>query len=492
MAQILPKSQLTSIERKDMETYLGSVAAGNLDLDSLRANWKAFVTCYPGEFSAPTFLSITGESVSKCDVCGEIDFTKETIAAYLGAHNVCKLCQKLYSFCDKCRTYVLTQDLGNPTHTHYPPSRKADLFLKEDNVDPYNADIMIMSHNQFLLTEIEKEIWKHQKEARVDLPLAKAHTNKAFRYFGVELEVEKIPGAPPDMITRTRKVFGEFVIVKHDGSLGNHGKDGFEIVTVPATLAYQQSGVWDSFFENLGSFFKYNSPAAGLHVHVNLDTISRVTRSKICVFANSPRNREFMESIAGRELGVASVNGKVYANIRENFKLSDLLTLQQHNSDCPWNPKNKDTVGYYTLDATGNIKKDKFNRPIIASIKATARIVRPVCRCAEGKYNLDKYQAINLSTKRSTLEIRIFRSIVDKNFFYAALEFVDALIDFCTETSPVKLGYKDFLAWLCKYNPAGQSKLYPRLSRLLVNKAWIDPPKKFEPSPEMKATANGK
>ena len=81
--------------------------------------------------------------------------------------------------------------------------------------------------------------------------------------------------------------------------------------------------------------------------------------------------------------------------------------------------------------------------------------------------------------------MRIFRGNVNQEFLYSALEFVDALADFCADVSPKQLTYSDFLTWVCKYNQSGQSKLYPNLSRLLINKAWIDP-KKEKLKPEIK------
>jgi len=353
------------------------------------------------------------------------------------------------------------------------------LFAEDGPVEVWNADIMTSTRKAFLRTDKEHLIWKHQKEARHDV-LFPAHREISFRYFGIELEVEKLPGGPPDLINRTRKLIGEFAMVKHDGSLSNHGKDGFEIVTVPATMAYHQSGVWDKFFDLLGYYFINSPSTAGLHVHVGLGTVGKITASKIAVFANSLKNREFMESIAERDLGVANPNGKVYANVKDGWKLSDMFSLRQHTPDCVWNPKNKRTMSHYAVTEKGELKKDKMGHPIIASIKPSQVVVRPVCKCPEGVYNIDKYHAFNPTTKRPTIELRIFRGKVDKNFLYSALEFSDALVDFCNETSPANLDYKTFLNWICRYNPSGHATLYPHLSRLLINKSWIDPPKEVK------------
>src|SRR6266704_3620272 len=337
----------------------------------------------------------------------------------------------------------------------------------------------------YLKTTEEMGIWKHAKEAHKEV-LHPAHTDAKFRYFGIELEVEKLAPAPPDIITRTRQLLGKYAMIKHDGSLSNKGKGGFEIVSVPATLAYHKSGVWNEFFGLLGYYFVPSPPTTGLHVHVGLETIGKITAGKMLVFVNSLQNREFIESIAERKLGVPSPsNGKVYASVNEKWTISHLLSLKQHLPDCVWNPGNKRFYNRYSLDTAGRIKKDTKGNPIIASIKPSSVSIRPACRCPEGKYNLQKYEALRLATQRPTIEMRIFRGNVNQEFLYSALEFVDALADFCADVSPKQLTYSDFLTWVCKYNQSGQSKLYPNLSRLLINKAWIDP-KKEKLKPEIK------
>jgi hypothetical protein len=120
-------------------------------------------------------------------------------------------------------------------------------------------------------------------------------------YFGVELEVECDEEVMPrvEQAKRIRKVMGDFVITKRDGSLDN----GFEIVTVPASFDLQVE-MWSKFF---GKKFKglesWNTETCGLHVHCSRQPLSLLTIGKIVIFVNDRQNRDFIETMAGRKLG---------------------------------------------------------------------------------------------------------------------------------------------------------------------------------------------
>lgn len=461
---------------EELQDFLDKVINGKLDADLLREKAPVLMSFYGKEYKE-YFQRITGQCILQCSLCSRVAYAALSVSAYNGAHDVCDVCVKMYSFCKKCNSYILTNDLDNPSHEHISSTPQEDGFWAFDGeVQVYNADIMA-GKPHFYKTDQEHQIWKHQKESHVDI-LHKAHTEIPFRYFGVEIEVEKIPGAPPDMILRTYKQFPDgFVMVKHDGSLSDKGKGGFEIVTCPGTLAYHKGGVWDKFFDNLGGFFLETAPTAGIHIHAGLGTITKIVSGKMLMFINAQRNREFIESIAERTLGLSNPNGKVYMNVNVDWKMSDIVRTKQHENSCCWHPKNRLAFNRYVLNEGGSVKKDSFGNPIIASIKPGSLAVRPVCKCLPGVYNLTKYEAFNLMTHRPTVELRIFRGIVHKEFLYSALEFTDALADYCSEVSPAQLNYTDFLAWMTHYNASGKTKLYPNLSRHLINKGWLDPKK---------------
>jgi hypothetical protein len=455
----------------EIVAFFDEIEKGYYSNTKLRQLYGAIMSA--GGFSIYSFGNEFDADVILCSVCDLPAFVSTTLSAYKDAYWVCDTCKDQFSFCKECGTYVLTNDIDNPTHRH-------DVFARSQvgmavYPDPgekavWNADIMTSKKGQlFHKTHEEQLIAKRMREN---------HMKENFRYFGVELEVERIPAAPPDLLLRVYGQLSEnFVMVKHDGSLSNKGKGGFEIVSVPATLKYHKSGVWDGFYRNLGNFFVPSPPTTGLHIHVGIDSVGKLTAGKMLLFINSAKNREFVERIAQRHLGVTSPNGKIYAGIKDDWHLSDVLKLKQHEPGCPWDSATRKVLNRYKMNASGHVLADTVGNPIIDSLEGKTIHVRPVCRCSPGVYKFQKYEAFNLSTKRPTVELRLFRGIVSHFFLMVALEFADALADFCSITPPSKLSYRDFLAWMCQFNPSGMNELYPSLSRHLINESWIDPPK---------------
>jgi hypothetical protein len=449
------------------QEFVADIERGQLDTVKLR---KLLPGWFKYGWNNYSFGDMFGIDVLNCSICGNPCFAAKTISGYNDAYWICEFCKENYSFCKACNTYILTTDIDNPSHEHVNVYKGLGILNPGDGEKAvWNADIMTSKKALYYLkTPEEISIAKHRKENR---------QLKEFRYFGVELEVEKIIGGPPDILLRTYKQLSDsFVLIKHDGSLSDKGKGGFEIVSVPATLKYHKSGVWDGFYNNLGSFFLEHPPTTGLHIHIDLPSVGKLTAGKMLVFVNSAKNREFIERVAQRVLTKENPNGKVYANLKEDWKISDVIGKKQHEPNCPWDTANRQIYNRYTMK-NGKTLTDTKGNPIIASLEGSSLLVRKVCTCMPGVYKFQKYEAFNLMTKRETVELRIFRGIVSKFFLYVALEFADALADFCNETSPAKLSYRDFLNWMTKFNPYGRSELYPSLSRHLINEGWLDPPK---------------
>lgn len=456
---------------KVIEALCKQIEAGKLDTSYLRANWPAISASLRSD-EILRCIEVLGEPIIYCDACGNVEFAVKTKSAYEGAYWVCEDCLQNYTQCPDCRSMVLIDDLGNPTHKHDLPATPGYLaFPVENPLDVYNVDVMTTRKAKFHKTKEEAALLFRRKMYSRD-------PENIFRNFGVELEVEKLPGGPPDILTRTRNLLDKFAIMKHDGSLSQRGKGGFEIVSMPATLAFHESGVWSEFFKHLGPFFIENPATTGLHIHIGTNTLSPLTIDKIILFVNAAENREFIFGMANRNLLKANPNGRLYANIR-SWTASDMLRLKQHGASCPWHPNNKAGKNYYKM-VNGTIQYDPFGNPIIGSLDGNSTVVRSGCKCAQGHYNIEHYEAVNLRTHRPTVELRIFRGIVNEQFLYACLEFSDALSDFCTISTLEELHYKNFLDFL-----KDKTKRYRNLYRLLVNQCWIDPPKdKKNPKPQ--------
>ena len=438
------------------------VEAGKLDTEALRSLWGEIFSQAGGEILRAG--AVVGHPVVFCDSCGKPCFAAKTRSAYGGAHWICAdECLAKYAYCEPCRTYILIDDIANPTHTHEGKENPGFIHFPADGaVAAYNADIM-QNGAKFHKSLDELKVLANRKLRSTD-------PERVFRNFGVELEVEKICGGPPDLLARTRKVFGNFVMVKRDGSLSRHGSGGFEIVSSPATLAFHKGGAWTSFFKDLGPFFQEQPATTGLHVHVGLNTLSPLVVDKLIMFVNAEENREFVFGLANRNLLRKNPNGRLYAGVR-GWTAGDMMRLKQHSGTCPWNPANRGQKNYYkTLN--GVIQVDPYGNPIISSLDSNPATVRPTCKCAEGHYNIEHYEAVNLRTHRPTVELRIFRGVVNEQFLYACLEFCDSLCDFCAVVPFDQLHFKNYLVFI-----QDKTKQYRNLYRLLVNQCWIDPPK---------------
>ena len=119
---------------------------------------------------------------------------------------------------------------------------------------------------------------------------------------GVELEIGFNEDAPRDLLDKVYAAFHEldktFVFIKHDGSLGGQG---VEIVSAPATLSYHKEGIWDKFFDELSPYLKGATfTEAGIHIHINKYSFTPATMAKFHSFINNPKNKTFLETIAGR------------------------------------------------------------------------------------------------------------------------------------------------------------------------------------------------
>ena len=221
-------------------------------------------------------------------------------------------------------------------------------------------------------------------------------------YMGVELEVVRKPKTPDNImfsiyedlnpnvdINRIRDGYWDktgisLAFCKRDGSLPDHG---FEICSVPATLAYHRTA-WDAFFANsakhLGS---YIDPRCGIHVHLSKAAFeSNLHKGKFIKFYNSKTNTKFLRIIAAR-----STNAYCVASEKKVTHFKD------------------------GRGATANGHRDIVN-----------------------------------TEPAHTIEVRMFRGNVKKEGFMKNLDFVHASFNFCRETSINKLDSQDFLDWLVK------------------------------------------
>ncbi len=299
----------------------------------------------------------------RCDNCGE--WIHESDAYSDDNITICRYCRENYFIiCDGCRNYVHERD------AHY----------NEDS-DSYYCDNC--------WEEIESEnrvIYNYNYKPR---PVFYGSDDKNALFLGVELEVDK-GGEDEDNAQEIIYIMDDFVYCKHDGSL----KNGFEIVSYPATLEYhRKEAYWDEALQELlrMGYKSHDAETCGLHVHLS--------------------RRAFGSSETEQDLNIMKLLYLVEKFWDELVKFSRRTTSQLDN----W--------------------------------AARYGLTDPLDELLDRAKYAGRYHAINLQLY-NTIEIRLFRGTLEYNTFIATLEFCQYLYDTVINSSIEELQqmtWRDFI-----------------------------------------------
>lgn len=223
------------------------------------------------------------------------DFISEdTWESYRISHSqVCRTCfDESVQHCDNSACGREISRLGVGVHSYY--NSNSDDYLYFCSRECWNTGTRTLSswhRENSHWDERPVHSWNYK-------PAPRFHGNGP-RYFGVELEVECPSGEDKyeyaDVIA---SAIGTRAYLKRDGSLEN----GFEIVTHPMDLPTHRE-FWRTLFTSGASrgLRSHDTSTCGLHVHVNRDSISKLTLGKFVYFVNHPTNKEFLETFARRD-----------------------------------------------------------------------------------------------------------------------------------------------------------------------------------------------
>lgn len=288
-------------------------------------------------------------------------------------------------------------------------------------------------------------------------------------FFGIELEVlPRNKVSQETALKICKEGFGQQAIMKPDGSLP---RNGFEIVTIPATLKYHREKLWSRFFANEESNEIYDmkkktgsmsrsvkswaTGCCGMHIHFSTEACTPMQLAKIFCFVHDAANSEFLTKIAGRLVG----------------------------RESQWCRTGK-------RELKAKISGDKLGVPL-NSVLTRARDSRTLNDKVRPLNVVDNnhYQAISYSTHTNgkTCEVRIFRGNTTKHGVMRALDFVAAMIQFCAETGGTNyirsigprggrdvvrgLSYQAFLSW---FDTSQHRGAYPDLWRQLVSLKYLE------------------
>lgn len=259
-------------------------------------------------------------------------------------------------------------------------------------------------------TDVRKVIHKMYK---VD---ADKKINGEYLRYGIELEVlPKNSVASKIAKYNCGSALYNYALLKSDSSLG---REGFEIVTVPATLEFHRKTLWHDFFNKKAmegltaaqSVQSWNTSVCGIHVHVTRAALTEMQLSKLLVFYHEPYNSTFLSRIAGRKVGPDAEYCKA---AKKKLRASVAKECGNHH-------------GAITISHRNNGK---------------------------------------------TAEVRIFRGNSTYHGVMRSVEFVDATVKWCGQNSTdAVLDYKNFLDW---FNQPTIKKQYPELRKHLIDLKYL-------------------
>lgn len=315
-----------------------------------------------------------------CDHCGDVEHVDNT--RYIDDNIVCDYCyDRLYTVCEWCHedverseAYESIDGLICPHCYENYGVTCADcgevLHIDDAFYDDYNEEYYCRDCED---NRAERVIHDYYYK-----PDAVFFGKDSSLYMGIELEIDGA-GEDDDNAQKLLDIAGEqHIYMKHDGSL----KNGFEIVSHPATLAYHQHHIeWSEMLEKAREmgYKSHDAGTCGLHVHVSKMALGNTyleqdeTLSKILYFIEKYYDRflKFSRRTAEQLEHWASRYG-----IEDGEKPADIL----------------------------NKAKSCYNR----------------------------YRLINLQNSY-TIEFRLFRGTLKYNTFIATLQLVRHLCDMCIE-----------------------------------------------------------
>ena len=166
------------------------------------------------------------------------------------------------------------------------------------------------------------------------------HVKPSTVYLGIELEYESSDRDVSKI--KVGKALQGHAIMKHDGSI----KNGFEIVTCPATLDIHLEE-FKKFYSSYGSLGLFPDKNTGMHVHVSRKPLNVFTIGKMTEFLNRMDNKAFIAHIAGR------IDNQ-YARVTGRSVTYPFINGQQGERYNALNLSNRDTIEFRIFSTPKN------------------------------------------------------------------------------------------------------------------------------------------
>ena len=323
-----------------------------------------------------------------CEVCGG-----DSYGNMMGDHYICEDCESVYTVCDDCGELVRCDDTYMARvdgENIYICDSCRDFYWYCEHCETY-VPTSEWNEERECCTQCAEAIDFDEFDYRHELPLnnygykpkpkfIKGDNEVTKRFYGMEIEIGDVRGAS----TGAEEVYplfntsGRRAYLKRDSSISG---GGYECVTHP--MSSRKLHEWiDKDFTNAkkerGNYWR--TDGCGVHVHVSRDSIGKLTLFKLNVLLNMLRGKN-------------------------NLNFIKFFTNRTPNALNQW-AKVSNQLPFSFLDG---IKHGNG-------------------------WTSDRYVAVN-QQNNNTIEFRIFNGSIDQSVLHSYLEFVECVLDFCTNTA---------------------------------------------------------
>ena len=323
-----------------------------------------------------------------CEVCG-----RDSHGNMMGDHYICEDCEDFYTVCDDCGELVSNEDtyvarvdgedvlICDSCRDFYWYCEHCETYVPTSEWDE-ERDCCVRCAETIDFDELD---YRHEETLnsygyKPRPKFIKGDNEVTKRFYGMEIEIGDVGDSRigagevyPLLNTSGRRAY-----LKRDSSISG---GGYECVTHP--MSSRKLHEWiDKDFTNAkrarGNCWR--TDGCGVHVHVSRDSIGKLTLFKLNVLLNMLRGKN-------------------------NLNFIKFFTNRTPNALNQW-AKVSNQLPFSFLD----------------SIKHG------------NGWTSDRYVAVNQQNDK-TIEFRIFNGSIDQSVLHSYLEFVECVLDFCTNTA---------------------------------------------------------
>lgn len=354
-----------------------------------------------------------------CEVCG-----RDSHWNMLGSHYICEDCEEAYMICDDCGELVRCDDgvvarvngeniyICDSCRELYWYCEHCDTYVSTSGWDE-ERECCVRCAETIDFDELgyRREQTLNNYSYKPKPKFIKGDNEATKRFYGMEIEIGDIGGATvgASVVYPLLNTSGRRAYLKRDSSISS---GGYECVTHP--MSSRKLHEWiDNDFTNAqkARFNFWNTNGCGVHIHVSRDSIGKLTLFKLNVLLNMLRGKN-------------------------NLNFIKFFTNRTPNALNQW-AKVSNQLPFSFLDGI------KHGNGWIS----------------------DRYVAVNQQNDK-TIEFRIFNGSIDQSVLHSYLEFVECVLDFCTNTAIKDITVGDLFEFMLANTGA-----YKHLANRLIQQA---------------------